>query len=217
MLCWLLPTATFAAIGSAAAAGSAYASELPSQCPLASSARAAPESASSAQADAAAMLAELPLPAGSTESSADPPEAGSLLAGPASGLSETPNAVDEHAWWLVPVTPAETLAYICAHLPPGTTRPSFGGGVRGPNVPENTRSGFTWPGSPGTLVVWVVRLANGCTHRRNPRRIVVIGKRDDLDARCSHALHIPGSSGGLRCLGIKHPRRIRWAVEKSWP
>jgi hypothetical protein len=108
-------------------------SELPSQCPLGYSARAAPESAApesaapesepSALADAVAMLAELPLPSGSSESSADPSEAGSLLAGPGYGPPATPNAVDEHAWWLVPVTPTETLAYICAHLPPGTKPP----------------------------------------------------------------------------------------------
>ena len=123
--------ATFAAISSASASGSAYASKLPGQCPLASRAQAAPESEPSALADAAAMLTEMQLPPGSSESSTDPPEAGSLLAGPAYGPPATPNAVDEHAWWLVPVTPAEALAYICAHLPPGTTRAESGTGLRG--------------------------------------------------------------------------------------
>jgi hypothetical protein len=177
-LCSLLSAATLATIGSAAAAGSAYASKLPSQCPLASSESAAPESALSAQDGAAAMLAELPLPPGSSASSGDPPEAGSLLASPAFGPPATPNAVDEHAWWLVPVPPAEALAYICAHLPPGTTQPlSVGGGIRGPNVPENTVSGFTWPGSPGTLVVWAVQLANGSTALRVDAEVVWVTPR----------------------------------------
>jgi hypothetical protein len=176
-LCSLLFAATFAAIGSAAAAGSAYASALPGQCPLASGAPAAPENASSAQADAAAMLAELPLPPGSSESSADPAEAGSLLAGPGYGPAATPNAVDEHAWWIVPVTPTKTLAYICAHLPPGTTRSESGTGLRGPNVPENAISGFTWRGSPGTLVVWAVRLVNGSTALRVDAEVVWVTPR----------------------------------------
>jgi hypothetical protein len=173
-LCWLLSAVT---ISSAAHAGSAYASELPSQCPFALGARAAPapESEPSAQADAAAMLAEVPLPTGSSESSTDPPEAGSLLAGPAFGPPATPNAVDEHAWWLVPVTPAETLAYICTHLPPSTTRPlSFGGGQ---NVPENMIAGFTWPGSPGALAVRAVRLANGSTALRVDAEVVWVTPR----------------------------------------
>ncbi len=119
------------------------------------------------------MLTEVPLPPGSSESSTDPPEAGSLLAGPGYGPPATPNAVDEHAWWLVPVTPTETLAYICAHLPPGTTRPlSAGPNRRGPNLPEEMISGFTWPGSPGSLVVWVVQLANGSTALRVDAEVV---------------------------------------------
>jgi hypothetical protein len=179
--CSLLIAATFAAISFVAAAGSAYASELASQCPLAAHGRegAAPECESSALADAAAMLTdnEVPLPSGSSESSTDPPEAGSLLAHPAYGPPPTPNAVDEHAWWLVPVTPAETLAYIYAHLPPGTTRSESGTGLGGPNVPENTFSGFRWPGSPGTLVVDAVRLANGSTALRVDAYVVWITPR----------------------------------------
>jgi hypothetical protein len=124
------------------------------------------------------MLAELPQPLGSRESSIDPSEAGSLLAGPGYGPAATPNAVDQHAWWLVPVTPAEALAYICAHLPPGTTQPMLvGGGLKGPNLPENRVSGFRWPGSPGTLVVWAVRLANGSTALRVDAEVVWITPR----------------------------------------
>jgi hypothetical protein len=124
------------------------------------------------------MLAEVPLPVGSNESSTDPAEAGSLLAGPGFGPPGTPNAVDEHAWWLVPTAPAGALAYICAHLPAGTTRPlSFGGGLVGPNVPENMIAAFIWPGNAGTLAVWAVRLANGSTALRVDAQVVWVTPR----------------------------------------
>lgn len=124
------------------------------------------------------MLAELPLPPGSSESSTEPAEDGSLLAHPPFGPPATPNAVDEHVWWLVPVAPAEALAYICAHLPAGTTRPaSFGGGLSGPNVPDNQIAAFTPPGNPGTLAVWAVRLPNGSTALRADSQVVWITPR----------------------------------------
>jgi hypothetical protein len=168
-LCSLLSAATIAVISSAAAVGSAYASTPPSQCPLASSTRPAPEPESepSAQADAAATLAELTLPPGSSESSTDPAEGGSALASPGFGPPANPNAVDDHAWWVVPLTPTETVAYIYAHLPPCTTQP----------LPEHTISGFTWPGNPGTLVVWAVRLADGSTALRVDAQVVWITPR----------------------------------------
>ncbi len=205
-LCSLLIAATFAAISFVAATGSAYASELPSQCPPGLGARSAPgpESEPSAQADAAAMLAEVPLPAGSSESSTDPAEAGSLLAGPAFGPPATPNAVDEHAWWLVPVTPAETLAYICTHLPPDTTQPmSVEGGLGGPNAPENMIAGFTWPGSPGTLVVWAMRLANGSTALRVDAQVVWVTPRPASET-------IPAGAR-LLTIGVHKPRGARGA------
>lgn len=204
-LCSLLSAATFAAVGSTPAAGGAYASELPRQGARASSVQAAPESEPSALADAAAMLAELPLPPGSSESSTDPPEAGSLLTTPAVGPPGTPNAVDEHAWWLVPATPAEALAYVQAHLPPGTTQQESGNGLGRPNVPENAFSGFTWPGNPGTLVVWVVRLANGSTALRVDAQVVWVtprpaSERIPAGARLLRiSVHAPsGASTGIR-------------------
>jgi hypothetical protein len=202
-LCSLLSAATFAAISSAAAAGNAYASELPSQGQLASSAQSAPESEPSALADAAAMLTEVPLPSGSSESSTDPPEAGSLLAGPAYGPPATPNAVDEHAWWLVPVTPTEALAYIYAHLPPGTTRPTSVEGREGPAVPENTAWGFRWPGSPGSLIVWAVRLANGSTALRVDAQVVWVTPRPASET-------IPAGAR-LLTIGVHEPRGARGA------
>jgi hypothetical protein len=75
------------------------------------------------------------------------------------------------------LSPTETLAYIYAHLPPGTRRELWGTGPGGPNVPENTFSGFRWPGSPGTLVVDAVRLANGSTALRVDAYVVWITPR----------------------------------------
>jgi hypothetical protein len=78
--CSLAPGAIFAAI-SPSALTSAHATEPPSNCPPAFSRVAAPESGQSAQADATAILAQMQLPPGSSESPRDPQEAGSLLAG----------------------------------------------------------------------------------------------------------------------------------------
>jgi hypothetical protein len=182
--------AIYAAIGFDAVTG-AHASNLAAECPAAAGHSAAPESAPSAQADAAAMLAELPLPAGSQKSSTDPQEAGSLLAGPATGTA-SPNGVDEHAWWLVPAAPAEALVYICKHLPPGSGRSEYGTGPSGSNIPENTFAGFTWPGGPGTLVVWAVRLPSGSSALRADAEVVWIVPRAASE-------RIPG---GVRRLAI---------------
>jgi hypothetical protein len=172
-VCWLLSTAFLALASCAAVAESAFASEIPTGCPLASSSSVGPYSESAAQADAAFLLAELPLPPGSSESSTEPAEDGSLLAHPPFGPPATPNAVDEHAWWLVPVAPAEALDYICAHLPAGTTRPeSFGRGLSGSNVPDNEIAAFTPPGSPGTLAIRAIRLPNGSTALRADAQVV---------------------------------------------
>jgi hypothetical protein len=177
-VCRLLSTVFLVLASCTVAAGSALASEIPAGCPLAPSESAGPYSESAAQADAASLLAELPLPPGSSESSTEPAEDGSLLAYPGFGPPATPNAVDEHAWWLVPLAPAEALAYICAHLPAGTTRPaSVGPGPSEPNVPDNETAAFTLPGSAGTLVIRAVRLPGGSTALRVDAQLVWITPR----------------------------------------
>ena len=200
--CSLLSAATCAAISSAPAAGDALASGPPSQCPHTRAAAVGPESESAAQADAAALLGELRLPPGAGESSSDPDGTSGLLEGAAFGPPAAPNAVDEHAWWLVPAAPLEVLAYICAHLPPGATLPmAEGGGLSGPNVPENLAAGFTWPESPGTLVVWAVRLANGSTALRVDAEVVWVtprlaSERISAGARLlTISVHEPGGRG----------------------
>ncbi len=173
--CWLLSTALLALAGCAVAAGSAFASEIPIGCPLAfrSNSSVGPYSESAAQADDASLLAELPLPPGSSESATEPAEDDSLLAHPAIGPPASPNAVDEHTWWLVPVAPAEALSYICAHLPAGTTRPETIAWNPGePNVPDNEIAVFTPPGSPSTLVIKAVQLPNLSTALRADAQVV---------------------------------------------
>jgi hypothetical protein len=160
---------------------SASASEVGMACPLASGAGAGPESESAAQADAASLLAELPLPPGSSESASEPAEDDSLLAHPGEGPPVTPNAVDVHAWWLVPASPAETLVYVCTHLPAGTISTMIGGGISGPSTPENEVGAFAVPGNPGTLVIWAVRLPNGSTALRADAQVVWITPRPVSD------------------------------------
>ncbi len=173
--CWRLSTALLTLASCAVAAGSAFASEIPTGCPLAfrSNSSVGPYSESAAQADDASLLAELPLPPGSSESATEPAEDDSLLAHPAIGPPESPNAVDEHTWWLVPGAPAEALSYICAHLPVGTTRPETIGWSPGePNVPDNEIAVFAPPGSPSTLVIKAVQLPNGSTALRADAQVV---------------------------------------------
>jgi hypothetical protein len=200
-VCWLLSTTFLALASCAVAAGSAFASETPTGCPLASSSSVGPDSESAAQTYAASLLVELPLPPGSSESPTEPAEDGSLLAHPGIGPPATPNAVDEHAWWLVPIAPAEVLAYICAHLPAGTTRPvSFGRSLSGPNVPDNEIAAFTLTGSPGTLVIRAVRLPNGSTALRADAQVVWITPRPASET-------IPSGAHLLRItVHDRHPR-----------
>lgn len=176
--CWLLCAAILAIASCGVAAGSASASAIGTICPLGNSSSVSPESESAATADAASLLAALPLPPGSSESATEPAEDDSLLAGPEYGPPATPNAVDVHAWWLVPVSPAETLVYICTHLPAGTISTAiFGRGVGAPNAPENETGVFAVPGSSGTLVVKAVRLPNGSTALRADAEVVWITPR----------------------------------------
>ncbi len=207
-VCWLLSAAILALASCAVATGSAFANGIPTGCSLAPRSGVGPESESAAQADAASLLAELPLPPGSSESSTEPAEDDSLLAHPGIGPPATPNAVDEHAWWLVPVAPAEALVYICAHLPTGTARTGFGRGPSGPNVPENEIAAFAVPGSPGTLVIWAVRLPNGSTALRADAQVVWITPRPASETIPSgaHLLRIAAHSRNSR-----HRRSSRYS------
>jgi hypothetical protein len=196
--------------GLAAATTSASASALPIACPRAPrpSSAAGPESESGAQADAASLLAVLSLGPGSSESSSEPSGDDSLLARPGEDWAATPNGVDEHAWWLVALAPAEALAYLCGHLPPGTATASYGGGLKGPGMPENEVDAFAVSGIPGTLVIQLVRLPNGSTALRADGQVVWITPRPTSEK-------IPS---GARMLRITvHDRHDRPSESESEP
>lgn len=206
----LLCAAILALAGCALAAGGASAaSQIGAACQHTSSSEIGPESESAAQLDAASLLAELSLPPGSSESSSEPAEDDSLLAGPAL-RPVTPNLVDEHTWWLVPAGPAEALTYVCAHLPAGTALDDFGGGLEGPDVPENENAGFTVPGNPGTLAVHVVRLPNGSTALRADAQVVWISPRpaSDVLPAGAHLLRIAVHSPSGHHLGSFAPEPL---------
>jgi hypothetical protein len=144
--------------------------------------RTAVENESAAQSDAPSLLAELALPAGASQSSVEPAGDDSLLAHPGVGPPATPNVVDDRAWWIVPGTPAEVLAYIRAHLPAGTTPAVTDGGLSGPNVPGNESEAFAWPPIAGVLatrwlVVEVVQLPSGSTGLRADAQVVWVTPR----------------------------------------
>jgi hypothetical protein len=80
-----------------------------------------------AQADTAAVIAGLALPPGAIRSAVEPAGDGSVLANPP-GVPATPDVVDDHAWWIVPGTPAAVVAYVAAHPPAGATCAQPGGG-----------------------------------------------------------------------------------------
>jgi hypothetical protein len=218
-ICWLLCTAILAIAGCAIAAGSASANAISRLCPLGFSSSVQPKSESAAQADAASLLAELPLPPGSSESATEPAEDDSLLAGPGYGPPATPNAVDVHDWWLVPVSPAETLVYVCTHLPSGAISTAIiGGGVGGP---ENETGVFAVPGSPGTLVVKAVRLPNGSTALRADAQVVWITPRSPSETipSGSHLLRISAHSESRRAIAdepesqkLSMLERLPWTV-----
>ncbi|MGI8412686.1 MAG: hypothetical protein ACR2QA_09365 [Solirubrobacteraceae bacterium] len=91
----------------------------PAPPPLGPGARPTAANARAARADARHLLARLVLPAGARRSALDPaPDR--LLAHPFSH-PRTPVLVDRHAFFRVPGTPGNVLAWIVAHRPAGST------------------------------------------------------------------------------------------------
>jgi hypothetical protein len=134
-----------------------------------------------ATADAAALLARLALPADATRSNGEPPGDAGTLAHAFSGPPATPNAVDDHAWWVLPERADAVIRYIAAHTPAGG-RADMRGASSGSNKPTVNAIGFTWPPIPGklstrSLIVEVVRLAGGSTGLRADSQVVSITRR----------------------------------------
>jgi hypothetical protein len=124
------------------------------------------------------------------------------------GPPATTNAVDVHAWWLVPGDPVEALDYVCTHLPAGTlSSATVEGGVGGSNTPENEIGAFDVPGNPGTLVIWAVRLPNGSTALRADAQVVWITPRavSTTIPSGAHLLSISAHSESVRADGALIP------------
>lgn len=164
--------------GAGASAGGRQATTL--SRPVGVAAESAAENEAAARADAGALLMATPLPAGATQSSVEPSEAGSKLARP--GLwPATPSLVDDHAWWTVPGQRADVLEYVEAHRPAGTSESLCGPSTTN-GVIESECAYFAWPKAPGMLttrwlVIEVVQLPDGATGLRADAEVVWVTPR----------------------------------------
>ena len=136
------------------------------------SAVAASESAANqdaAHANAVVLLGEVSLPMGATESSSEPAGDEGLLAG--AGGPDTPNVVETHAWWTVPGSRAEVMAYVRSHPPNGSALISSGSGSsRGSTTFESVT--FAWPAVAGVLSTrWLVLTATQLPHGSTGLRV----------------------------------------------
>lgn len=148
------------------------------------SAVAASESAANqaaAHVNAVALLGEVSLPAGATESSSEPASDEGVLAHAGAGGPDTPNVVEAHAWWTVPGSRAEVMAYVRGHPPNGSALISLGsGGIRGATTFESVT--FAWPAVAGVLSTrWLVltatQLPQGSTGLRVDSQVVWVTPR----------------------------------------
>jgi hypothetical protein len=167
--------------GSASAAGGTGVGPASPAAGLSASSSGAPESKSAAQALAVALLGELPLPAGATASSSEPSGDRGLLAGPGEGPPLTPDVVDDHAWWIVPGSPAEVRAYIDAHLSFRSANDDWSASTSGgvTHLEFAALSQLQLSGAPGAgeLVVSVVSLPDGSTGLRADAQVVWLTPR----------------------------------------
>lgn len=175
-----------------------------------------------AHANAVALLGEVSLPAGATESSSEPAGDEGLLAG--AGGPDTPNVVEAHAWWTVPGSRAEVMAYVRGHPPNGSAPISSGsGGSRGSTTFESVT--FAWPAVAGVLSMrWLVltatHLPHGSTGLRVDAQVVWVTPRPALEwipARARRLSVSVGSSlkGNLapqRPFSVASTRRIERVV-----
>ncbi|HUA48513.1 MAG TPA: hypothetical protein VMA77_24960 [Solirubrobacteraceae bacterium] len=143
--------------------------------------RSARGNAQAARTDAASLLASLSLPPGAVRQAGEPSGDDGTLAQPASGPPATPNAVDDHVWWVVPGTTQEVLQYVESRAPPGA-QPGLSGTSSGPGKPTVVTTGFQWPPIPGELslrwlLVAAVQLRDGSTAVRADSEVVWITPR----------------------------------------
>jgi len=180
---------------------------------------------SAAQSAAASLLASLTLPAGAIRSPTEPAGDGSVLAQPSSGPVASPNVVVEGAWWVVPGTPAQVLAYITAHPPAGSTRFIHGAGASGANGASSMFAGFSLPPivnvlSTRSLVVDVVQLPSGSTGLRADAQVLWVTPRPATErippgihrVRVSVRSTIPRNKPHQPSFTVSAPKRVHRLV-----
>jgi hypothetical protein len=182
-----------------------------------------------AETDAASLLPLLVLPSGTALSADEPAGDGGHLADP-SERPATPNLVDEHAWWIVPLRRAETIAFVRAH-PPVASK-STGGGVAGtgrvvssgdPGVGnvEYEWEVFGFPPVEGalaqrSLIVTAVQLPDGSSGVRADAQVVWLTPRPVAEVipsgahllRVSVLSQIARNRSGQRPFAVTSARRI---------
>lgn len=133
-----------------------------------------------AEADAASLLTTLNLPTSAVRQTGEPAGDDGALGQPAS-LPATRNLVDDPAWWVVPETTQQILAYVDGHPPAGGTASLSGQGMSS-GKSTVTDAGFSLPSVPGelglrSLVVAIVQLQDGSTGVRADGEAVWITPR----------------------------------------
>ncbi len=124
-----------------------------------------------ARANAVALLGEVSSPAGATESSSEPAGDEGLLVHAGAGGLDIPNVVEAHAWWTVPGSRPEVMAYVRGHPPNGSALiPSGSGGSRGSTTFESVT--FAWSAVAGVLSTrWLVLTATQLPHGSTGLRV----------------------------------------------
>ncbi|HEY3725886.1 MAG TPA: hypothetical protein VGL51_01855 [Solirubrobacteraceae bacterium] len=148
-----------------------------------------------ARLDAGSHLPEARLPPGAQRSDAEPAGDAGVLGDP--GLSQVGNAVDDHAWWVVPGGPDTVDVYVRTHYPRGS-RPGESGSLTTSSGQSGLIEGFAWPAVSGELssrqlVVEMVSLSDGETGVRVDAQDVWITPRPASE-------RIPRSAKRLRVI-----------------
>ncbi len=178
-----------------------------------------------AEADAAALLGTLTLPAGAIASSTEPAGDGGALASAGLGPPATPNVVDDRTWWIVPGSSSATLAFVRSH-PPAGAAPA--GSDRGAIAGETTFESqtFAWPARAGVLstrwlVVTVAQLSDGSTGVRLDAQVVWVTPRaaSERIPAGAHRLAVSplseikgGAAPAQRPFSVDSPKRIAAVV-----
>jgi hypothetical protein len=128
-----------------------------------------------ARRDVAALLPRLQLPPGAVAVLATTPlGAGAVLPSPPI-VPATPNVATSRAYWSVPGTPADLIAFVAVHPPAGGHR-SLAGTAGGPGAPTATFLGFSFPANRllATRSLAITVAADG------PARTVVLALAADV-------------------------------------